>query len=472
MDQSNDLTAKLATLATQSLGPRASTPLGRHPRAGLPGKGGASDRFEQLLNDPLLLGSEGGAVAAAEKLLGLGDGEESVESSLFENALTGGMRASVLKALAAAAEAGAGVPGPSGTTGGYEIRQPINRMPVSARLDSSSLGMFTDMSDLRMPVNDLVMVPARVPGKSVDPRYVAEPATALADAAKAGATSNPLEALTGRAKLQQAVLEARLEEGASCPPQRPEDTLVARAERAARASASGKAYSLARLKHGLTPVTGLLSSYFESGDAGCAAIGYDRLGGTSYGTYQISSRSGTMKRFIAFLEDRAPEYAHALKTAGPANTGSTQGAMPRAWGRLAGKDREKFEKLQEEFIFRNNYRPALQAILESTGVNVGGRSPALREVLWSTAVQHGPTGAAKIFTEAMRTVPGGVASLAEQGTDRDVIASVYSKRKASFVSSTQAVRHAVRDRLAREERMALSMLSASLEQEAARDTSA
>ncbi|MBA4357411.1 MAG: hypothetical protein C0405_06760, partial [Desulfovibrio sp.] len=43
---------------------------------------------------------------------------------------------------------------------------------------------------------------------------------------------------------------------------------------------------------------GSMAALFESGDKGAAAIGYDRTGGTSYGTFQISSRAGTMNRFL------------------------------------------------------------------------------------------------------------------------------------------------------------------------------
>ncbi len=56
---------------------------------------------------------------------------------------------------------------------------------------------------------------------------------------------------------------------------------------------------------GKQPAIGDLSSTFESGAQGVNAIGYDRNGGTSYGTYQIASKPGTMKGFIEFLREKA-----------------------------------------------------------------------------------------------------------------------------------------------------------------------
>ena len=76
---------------------------------------------------------------------------------------------------------------------------------------------------------------------------------------------------------------------------------------------------------------GALSSHFESGEQGPGVVGYDSNGGTSYGTYQISSRAGTMKHFMDYLSEQAPDLAGKLKAAGAANTGSASGKMPEVW---------------------------------------------------------------------------------------------------------------------------------------------
>ena len=69
------------------------------------------------------------------------------------------------------------------------------------------------------------------------------------------------------------------------------------------------------------------------------------------------------------------------------NAGSTY-TMPATWKQVASADPKRFEALQHEFIRTYSYTPAVKSIALTTGVDVTNRSYALREVLWSTAVQH------------------------------------------------------------------------------------
>ncbi|MCU0587217.1 MAG: hypothetical protein MUF52_03590 [Syntrophobacteraceae bacterium] len=200
---------------------------------------------------------------------------------------------------------------------------------------------------------------------------------------------------------------------------------------------------------------GSLSARFESGEAGVDAIGYDRQGGTSYGQYQISSRAGTMDAFLDYLDEHAPGWARDLRTAGPANTGGRGGAMPREWKRIASEAPQRFADLQRDFIERTHYVPALEEIRDKTGVDVKGQSRALQEVLWSTAVQHGARGAARLFTRAIEQ------SGAEGGggpAARRVIDGLYAERAEQFGSSSSDVRSAVQRRFQEERKLAVGML--------------
>lgn len=199
---------------------------------------------------------------------------------------------------------------------------------------------------------------------------------------------------------------------------------------------------------------GKLSAKFESGSEGIAAIGYDSAGGTSYGKYQIASKVGSMKSFLAFLDAEAPDLSSRLRKAGPANTGSRRGAMPEAWKRIAKEQPERFEQLQEAFIHQSHYKPALEAIEQRTGIDASALSAAMREVIWSTAVQHGPAGAAKIFAKAddLSGKPE------DAGYERKMISNVYTVRAGQFGSSTSRVRDAVRNRFREERQLALKML--------------
>jgi len=208
--------------------------------------------------------------------------------------------------------------------------------------------------------------------------------------------------------------------------------------------------------HSVAESPGFLSARYESGASGPGAIGYDRSGGTSYGTFQIASRPGTMDRFISFLKKESPEWAERLSQAGPADTGGKTGRMPKVWRDIAAEDPERFEAIQRKFIEETHYRPALERIRKETGIDVEEGSRALQEVLWSVAVQHGPAGASRIFREA-----------AESGSARDqqtaqgeeaLISGVYSARSERFGSSSARVRAAVTERFRKEQAMALAWL--------------
>jgi hypothetical protein len=208
---------------------------------------------------------------------------------------------------------------------------------------------------------------------------------------------------------------------------------------------------------------GSLAARFESGDKGAAAIGFDRTGGTSYGKFQISSRAGTMSRFLNYLSEQEPAWAERLRNSGPANTGSTKGRMPAEWAKIAAESPERFERLQTEFIKKDHYQPAREKIREMTGVDIEASKPALREALFSTAVQHGASGAARIFNEAIDKFlkkPEALQAAAPgaKSFEQALVSEVYNKRQNQFGGSTEAVRASVRGRLRQEKDMVLAML--------------
>lgn len=199
---------------------------------------------------------------------------------------------------------------------------------------------------------------------------------------------------------------------------------------------------------------GALASRFESGLQGPAAVGYDRMGGTSYGTYQISSAQGTFDAFLRFLDEKSPELADRLRDAGPADTGSTSGRMPDVWRAVAAEMPDEFAALQREYVEMSHYRPALSGILERLGLSEAQLPRALREVVFSTAVQHGPSGAQSIFARVAEGLQGteGMAFF------RQLIDGIYDQRGNHFSGSTERVREAVLSRFTREKALALASL--------------
>lgn len=200
------------------------------------------------------------------------------------------------------------------------------------------------------------------------------------------------------------------------------------------------------------PQPGVLAARFESANRP-DAIGYDRRGGTCYGTYQLSSRMGGMDAFLGFLDTEAPQWARRLREAGPANTRGRTGAMPAEWKQIHRENPERFAALQHAFTQKTYYDPAADLVNRRTGLDPNQASPALREVLWSTAVQHGVNGAANIFQRALDT-----ASANGPPRESDLIQAIYSERKTRFTGSTQAVRSAVQNRFEQEMQLALALL--------------
>ena len=193
---------------------------------------------------------------------------------------------------------------------------------------------------------------------------------------------------------------------------------------------------------------GSLSERFESnGNPG--AIGFDRVGGHSYGAWQISTRSkggghGTMPSFIKWLDSNDGFYADSLRGCGGVN-GAKNGTeeFKACWKRLAADSR--FYDAQKSFIHDSHY--AVQAkILADKGIDISTRSSALRDVVWSTAVQHG--GETNVISSVYRS---GM-------SDADLIVAIYEERGTRFKSSTSRVRAAVKKRFVREKNAAIAML--------------
>ncbi len=193
---------------------------------------------------------------------------------------------------------------------------------------------------------------------------------------------------------------------------------------------------------------GELSAQYESGKNGISAVAYDRVGGTSYGKFQIASKPGTFDDFVKYLSREAPDIAEQLKKGGPANTGSRNGRMPDIWKSIADSQPNRFELLQENFIKRTHFDPAF-ASLKNTGLDT--TCPVLKEVVWSTAVQHGATGAKRIFSRALSGV--------DNNNMESFINNVYDVRTSQFRSSTEGVQSAIEIRLAEEKTTALNMLT-------------
>lgn len=192
-----------------------------------------------------------------------------------------------------------------------------------------------------------------------------------------------------------------------------------------------------------TEALGALSARFESnGKAG--SIGHDSTGGFSYGAYQIATKTGTMKRFLSFLTQQFAAMAKPLAAAGGAAAAEAGAeAFTTAWRSLASDPH--FLDAQHRFIEETHYRPFAAKLLTDPGIDVAQRSAALRDVVWSVAVQHGADN--EVFANAL------TGKTPAQMSDLQIVDAVYAERSnvdKYFASSTPQVKANVADRFVAE----------------------
>ena len=205
-------------------------------------------------------------------------------------------------------------------------------------------------------------------------------------------------------------------------------------------------------------VLGKLSEKYETGGrgAGVVSTGAGDAGGASYGSYQMTSKpnGGTVARFV-----KQPDFPFAARFAG-LTPGSPQ--FTAVWKQLAQTNLDEFQAAQHDFIKKTHFDPLVKKIMDEDGVNVLTRSNALQDVIWSTAVQHGPgSNVPHAALANIRTRPG------DPSFDSDFIKAIYAERGrknpdgslARFSRNSPKVQQGVAQRFSDEQRDALAMLA-------------
>lgn len=202
---------------------------------------------------------------------------------------------------------------------------------------------------------------------------------------------------------------------------------------------------------------GNLSRRYEvsSGGPGTVSHGRGDRGGVSYGTYQLASKLNRPREFLAQEgQGWAAEFA-----------GAEQGGerFTTVWKRIAARDPEAFGQAQHAYIKRTHYDVQIAHVRGRAGMDLSTRSHALQDVIWSTAVQHGPSG--NVVVEALKKV--GVAP-SDGGFDKELIMAIYAERGrrradgalAHFSRNSKPVQDGVAARFRHELKDALEMLAA------------
>jgi murein DD-endopeptidase MepM/ murein hydrolase activator NlpD len=190
---------------------------------------------------------------------------------------------------------------------------------------------------------------------------------------------------------------------------------------------------------------GSLAQKYESGAAGSMAVGVDKVGGTSYGKYQIASKVGAMDDFLKMLDKTNPEAAARLRGAGPADAG-TGGKFAQEWKALAKSG--ALGDAESQFAMEKIYKPAMGGLKDQGLKKMIEGNKGLQEMFHSTAIQHGAGGGAGILNKVFK-----------QGmSQEDLVKAVYAERGTRFGGSTEQVRASVQGRFGREQQDVLSML--------------
>jgi hypothetical protein len=207
---------------------------------------------------------------------------------------------------------------------------------------------------------------------------------------------------------------------------------------------------------------GSLSRKFESGSGGPGTVssGNGDAGGVSYGTYQLTSKDGgSVTEFV----DQLPA---ALKGRFAGLVAGTP-AFSTVWQAIAAEDAAGFGKLQHDYIKAKYYDVLVASVKAATGFDGNGRSAALQNCLWSTAVQHGAAGGAAIVNAVIAALQAAGAPLANiKAFDEQALQAIYAERGRAngstlvhFSNNSASVQQSVANRFVRELADALKMLA-------------
>lgn len=123
---------------------------------------------------------------------------------------------------------------------------------------------------------------------------------------------------------------------------------------------------------------GDLSKVYEVGPKGSIrtiSSGYGDPGGKSYGLWQLSSKAGTLRKFV--MQSKYKDYFNGI--------GIASSNFDEMWLYLCNKFPDQFEAEQWLFIKKTHFDPVFR-YWKSLGYDA---TRTICQVLWSIGVQHG-----------------------------------------------------------------------------------
>ena len=142
---------------------------------------------------------------------------------------------------------------------------------------------------------------------------------------------------------------------------------------------------------------GCLSEKYEGGGPATVSTGADDSGGVSYGTYQLATNIGSVAAFVEWLlarQDFCQDYGALLAKFEPGTV-----EFSAEWLALAGTDPDGFGALQDEYV-KPRYYDAAATVAQERGIDTDTMPDALKAVLFSNAIQHGPRNAGELLADS------------------------------------------------------------------------
>jgi murein DD-endopeptidase MepM/ murein hydrolase activator NlpD len=196
---------------------------------------------------------------------------------------------------------------------------------------------------------------------------------------------------------------------------------------------------------------GFISAKYESGgyNPGAISSGKGDYGGVSYGVSQFSTKTGSADKFADWLKKSNPKIGSYF---GNAKAGTTE--FSNAWKKAYADFGDEFANLQTQYSYDNFVKPLADLAKQKTGIDYN-RSPALRELIYSTAIQF---GGGNLGLSALGNVNANM-------SDKEIINASYDKKisnyKSFFSSSSRDVQESVKNRFANERNDVLALLDSS-----------
>ncbi len=152
---------------------------------------------------------------------------------------------------------------------------------------------------------------------------------------------------------------------------------------------------------------GSLSAKYESnGNPATISSGQD-AGGVSYGAYQFASRFGVPLDFANWCVSSGEGVSTGQRLLDAyAKDSNTYGAQFNAeWKSIAAENAEAFLVLQHNYTKTKYYDVMVEKLEKSTpGFKADDYTIALKNVIWSRSVQHGPNS--DVISEAFKNIGG------------------------------------------------------------------